>query len=112
MTDQLAKSYGLTSQTSDKGLRAFDLFLAGTHTPLYMMGEAKSSCLETSGVSPLSGAVDTQISDMAQLRQEAKKNFAGGCQATVLVAYCDSLGKDDPDQVNDHTAKAINKGEQ
>jgi hypothetical protein len=45
---------------------------------------------------------------MAQLRKEARKNFVGGCQATDAVAYCDSLGKDDPDQV-DHTAKAITK---
>jgi hypothetical protein len=86
------------------------------HAP-YMMGKATSSCLEASKGSfaesraiRQTGEADTVVSDMAQLRKEARKNFVGGCQAAEAVAYCDSLGKDDPDQV-DHTAKAINKGE-
>jgi hypothetical protein len=80
-----------------------------------MMGKAAGSCLEASKGSSAerriiwgAGEADAVVSGMAQLRKEARKNFVGGCQATDAVAYCDSLGKDDPDQV-DHTAKAITK---
>ena len=119
MTAQPAINSPKLARPHIKVVGALSLFDDGGVESPYMMGGPASSWHEASKVSSIKGqiirtesqadtAVNTVVSDTAQFRKESRKNLAEGCQATVSVAYCDSLGKDDPDQVRPH-GQAINQ---